>query len=59
MVDEQQQLSMSPQLVGPTDLDIFTTQDIAKMLQFVFPFQDNLAKGVNAFILNWNIWDLI
>lgn len=46
-------------LVGPLQVDLFATRYNAQLQDFVSPFPDPLAVGVDAFSLNWNAWDCV
>ena len=46
-------------LTGPLQVDLFATRDNAQLPDFVSPFPDPLAVGVDAFSLDWEVWDFI
>ncbi|CAL4110007.1 unnamed protein product [Meganyctiphanes norvegica] len=46
-------------LAGPFQVDLFATRDNAQLQEFVSPFPDPLAVGINAFSLHWNDWTSI
>ena len=47
------------ELVPSLQVDLFTTRDNARLRVFVSPCPDRLAVGVDAFSLDWNVWDSI
>ena len=46
-------------LVGHLQVDLFATRNNYQLQDFVSPFPDPLAVGVDAFSLNWNDWESI
>ena len=46
-------------LVDDLQIDLFATRHNNQLQNFVSPFPDPLAVGVDAFSLNWNAWDSI
>ena len=46
-------------LAGPFQVDLFATRDNARLPDFVSPFPDPMALGVDAFSLRWGDWDSI
>ena len=46
-------------LVGHLQVDLFATRYNTQLQDFVSPFPDPLAVGVDAFSLNWNAWDCV
>ena len=46
-------------LAGPFQVDLFATRENARLPEFVSPFPDPLALGVDAFSLPWDSWDSI
>ena len=40
-------------------MDLFATRENARLPEFVSPFPDPLALGVDAFSLHWDRWDSI
>ena len=46
-------------LAGPFQVDLFATRDNAHLPDFVSPFPDPMALGVDAFSLHWGDWNSI
>ena len=46
-------------LAGPFQVDLFATRDNRQLQEFVSPFPDPLAVGVDALSLHWDRWESI